>query len=64
MNKTERGRFELPIPCGIHAFQACALGLYATSPLYYFIKFSLKNQGPLSAPFLLSQQIYLFILMC
>ncbi len=28
----ERGRFELPIPCGMHPFQGCALGHYATSP--------------------------------
>ncbi len=28
----ERERFELSIPCGMHAFQACALGHYATSP--------------------------------
>ena len=28
----ERGGFEPPIPYGIHAFQACALGHYATSP--------------------------------
>lgn len=30
--KTEGGRFELPKPCGLHAFQACALGHYATLP--------------------------------
>jgi len=28
----EEERFELSIPCGIHAFQACALGHYATLP--------------------------------
>ena len=28
----ERGGFEPPISCDIHAFQACALGHYATSP--------------------------------
>ena len=28
----EGERFELSIPCGIHAFQACALGHYATLP--------------------------------
>ncbi len=28
----ERGGFEPPIPYDIHAFQACALGHYATSP--------------------------------
>ncbi len=30
----EREGFEPSIPCGMHAFQACALGLYATSPRY------------------------------
>ncbi len=28
----EEERFELSIPFGIHAFQACALGHYATLP--------------------------------
>ena len=28
----ERARFELAIPCGMLAFQASALGHYATSP--------------------------------
>ena len=28
----ERARFELANPCGLHAFQACALDHYATSP--------------------------------
>ena len=28
----EREGFEPSIPCGMHAFQACALGHYATSP--------------------------------
>ncbi len=30
--QAEREGFEPSIPCGIHAFQACALGHYATSP--------------------------------
>ena len=30
----EREGFEPSIPFGMHAFQACALGLYATSPSY------------------------------
>ena len=30
----EAVRFELTNPCGLHAFQACALGHYATPPLY------------------------------
>src|SRR3989338_11256106 len=30
----EGERFELSIPCGIHAFQACALGHYATLPYF------------------------------
>ena len=30
--KAEREGFEPSIPCGIRAFQARALGLYATSP--------------------------------
>jgi hypothetical protein len=28
----ERERFELSVPCDTHAFQACALDHYATSP--------------------------------
>ena len=34
--KTEREGFEPSIPCGMHAFQACALGHYATSPFFKF----------------------------
>ena len=30
--KAERAGVEPAIPCGIHAFQACALGHYAISP--------------------------------
>lgn len=32
LQRPEGGRFELPIPCGILAFQASALGHYATLP--------------------------------
>ncbi len=31
----EREGVEPSIPCGMHAFQACALGHYATSPSIY-----------------------------
>ncbi len=36
----ERGGFEPPIPCGIRAFQARALGRYATSPRETTLKWS------------------------
>ena len=32
LSKAEGARFELAMPCGIRAFQARAIGLYATLP--------------------------------
>ncbi len=43
--KAERERFELSIPCGILAFQASALGHYATSPLRFFLDFSIQKSS-------------------
>ena len=34
----ERERFELSVPCDTHAFQACALDHYATSPRGIYLK--------------------------
>ena len=44
----ERRGFEPPIPCGIHAFQACTLDLSDTSPqqsIAYFNIFLKKMQA-------------------
>ena len=41
----EREGFEPSIPCGIHAFQACALDHYATSPWWYYIRTVSQNKA-------------------
>ena len=54
----EGARFELAIPCGISAFQADALGRYATPPLRAGVRFVSENFALLSAQNKIFRQIW------
>lgn len=42
-HKAEGMRFELMVPCGTHAFQACALDHYANPPLYLGLRCTIQS---------------------